>query len=530
MDSLLEGYPAPNGPWDEMMAADGVRWQYRTLADVFARLGAAEIESRVAYLSSRYLDTGVTFDFAGQEEPFPVDIVPRLLGAAEFSHIEAGLKQRVRVLEAFLADVYGQGKVFTEGVVPRALITGSDQFVRAVSGIHPANGVRIQIAGIDLIRDADGQLRVLEDNVRIPSGVSYVLTNRQVTAAALPEVMRGYSVARVEDYPARLRAALVASAPGGVTDPNIVVMTPGVFNSAYFEHALLARTMGVPLVEGRDLVVRQGHVYLRTTNGLAPVHVIYRRVDDEFIDPFQFKPDSVLGTTGLVSAVANGTVTIANALGNGVADDKLVYTYVPDLTRYYLGEDPILPNVDTWRLEEADAREEVFDRMDELVIKPVAGSGGKGIVMGPQCSKSELNAAREAISADPRGWIAQPLVQLSTVPTMTDEGMRPRHVDLRPFIINSGDDQWVLPGGLTRVALKKGEFIVNSSQGGGSKDTWVLTTSADKGEGPLHHVTDDSEAADHKLPDTSVLDSPPDDESQQQQQQQQHQNQAGGSA
>ncbi|AGP30695.1 circularly permuted type 2 ATP-grasp protein [Corynebacterium terpenotabidum] len=519
-------YPVREGTYDELMSPDGVRSVYRKLSQVFDDIRPADLNSRVNYLSSRYLDTGVTFDFAGQEEPFPLDIVPRLIQRAEFERTERGLKQRVRALEAFLSDVYGAGRCFSDGVIPRAVVTTSENFCRAVAGYEPPNGVRIHVAGIDLIRDGEGNLRVLEDNARIPSGVSYVLTNRQATVAALPEAVRQYNIARVDDYPARLRAALAKAAPPGVPDPQIVVLTPGVYNSAYFEHSMLARTMGVPLVEGRDLVVRHGVVFLRTTRGLEQVHVIYRRVDDEFIDPVKFRPDSLLGVAGLLSAQANGTVTIANAVGNGVADDKLVYTYLPALIRYYLHEEPLIPNVDTWRLEEPAAREEVLDRMDELVIKPVDGSGGKGIIMGPMSTKKELAEAKKKLIADPRGWIAQPLIQLSTVPTMTpDKGLQPRHVDLRPFIVNDGEEMWVIPGGLTRVALKEGQMIVNSSQGGGSKDTWVISAGVTGPESEHGRVisSPDPDAESLDRLETSVLDARDDEDEVQQQQQQQQQ-------
>lgn len=474
MDSLLDGYPISPQIHDELLGADGIRPECESLAAGFDKLGAAEVGARAAYLASRYVDSGVTFDLGGTEKPFPLDIMPRIITASEWNTISTGVAQRVYSLERFLGDVYGNGKVFDDGVVPRRLIVTSPNFVREVAGITPANGVRIHVAGIDLIRDGQGTMRVLEDNVRIPSGVSYVLTNRAAMAGAMPEVMRQYDVQPVDTYPSRLRAALEAAAPAGVSEPNVVVLTPGMFNSAYYEHSLLARTMGVPLVEGPDLVCQQGRVYVRTTMGLNRVDVIYRRVDDEFLDPVHFRGDSVLGAAGLVSAMANGTVTVANGIGNGVADDKLIYTYLPDLIRYYCGEEPVLPNVDSWRLEEPGALEEVLDRLDELVVKPVDGSGGKGIIMGPECTKEELDAARVKLRADPRGWIAQPLIQLSTAPTFVGDRLQPRRVDLRPFAINDGDAIWVLPGGLTRVALREGQFIVNSSQGGGSKDTWVL--------------------------------------------------------
>ncbi|MBK8460370.1 MAG: circularly permuted type 2 ATP-grasp protein [Micropruina sp.] len=456
-----------------MMSSDGVRPAYSSMMRQLGKLDAAEVRAG-DYPKSTYIDQGVTFDIGGEERPFPLDIVPRILLADEWAVIETGVAQRVKALEAFLADVYTEGRVFADGVIPRRVVASSPHFHRVMAGVIPPNGVRVHVAGIDLVRDNAGVFRVLEDNVRVPSGVSYVMTNRRVMFSALPEVTSRHRIRPVEQYPLQLLAALRAAAPHGVTDPTVVVMTPGVYNSAYFEHALLARMMGVELVEGRDLVCHGGRVSIRTTQGLRPVHVIYRRLDDEFLDPAVFRADSMLGCAGLINAVRAGNVTLANCVGNGVADDKLVYTYVPDLIRYYLAEEPIIPGVDTWRVEEPESRAEVLDRLDELVLKPVDGSGGKGIVIGPVASKKQLEVLRHKILDDPRGWIAQPVVQLSTVPTMIGGGMRPRHVDLRPFAVNSGSDVYVLPGGLTRVALPEGELIVNSSQGGGSKDTWVL--------------------------------------------------------
>jgi uncharacterized circularly permuted ATP-grasp superfamily protein len=330
------------------------------------------------------------------------------------------------------------------------------------------------VAGIDLIRDERGTMRVLEDNVRIPSGVSYVISNREAIGQTLPEMMRSSRVRPVDHYPSMLLQSLRNSAPEGVDDPTVVVMTPGVFNSAYYEHTLLARLMGVELVEGSDLYCRDGRVFMRTTHGPQQVDVIYRRVDDAFLDPVTFRPDSVLGTPGLFGAAAAGNVTLANAVGNGMSDDKLMYTYVPDLIRYYLGEEPILENVPTWRLEEPDALEEVLDRLDELVVKPVDGAGGKGILIGPDSTPREREVMARKLRTDPRGWIAQPMVVLSTLPTLVDGGIRPRHADLRPFAVNDSGNIQVLPGGLTRVALPEGQLVVNSSQGGGSKDTWVI--------------------------------------------------------
>ena len=471
---VFEGYQPVAATYDEMFDGAQVRPAYSAVHRRMSTMRPEEIRARADYLAATYVDQGVTFDIGGVERPFPLDLIPRIIAAEDWATVESGVAQRVRTLEAFLDDVYGAGAAFSDGVMPRSVVTSSPHFHRVVAGISPPNGVRVHVSGIDLVRDGSGTFRVLEDNARIPSGVSYVLTNRRSSSTALPEVLTSHRIQPVDDYPQKLLAALKASAPAGIANPTVVVLTPGVYNSAYFEHALLARLMGTHLVEGRDLVATSGRVMLRTTHGLVPVHVIYRRVDDDFLDPVYFRKDSMLGSAGLINAVRAGNVTLANAVGNGVSDDKLVYTYLPDLVRYYLHEEPILPNVDTWRLEEAAHREEVLDRIGELVLKPVDGSGGKGILIGPQADAAEIDAMRTRILADPRGWIAQPVVQLSTVPTLADGIPAPRHVDLRPFAVNSGSDIWVLPGGLTRVALGAGQLIVNSSQGGGSKDTWVM--------------------------------------------------------
>ncbi|WP_436968462.1 circularly permuted type 2 ATP-grasp protein [Demequina zhanjiangensis] len=518
------GY-APVQAWDEAMDVHGeVREPYQRVYAEIDRMSGDDLYSRAEALASSYLAQGVTFDHAGEERPFPLDIVPRVVGADEWDVIAPGIAQRVRTLEAFLADVYGSQHCVTDGVIPRALIASSKYFYRAVHGVDPANGVRVHVSGIDLVRDQHNIWRVLEDNVRVPSGVSYVLSNRRAMSQMYPDMFGAMGVRPVLEYSQRLRAALAKAAPDGVDDPTIVVLTPGVFNSAYYEHSLLARTMGVQLVEGRDLETLNGRVYMRTTAGRRRVDVIYRRVDDDYLDPVQFRPDSALGAPGIVTAARLGNVTIANAIGNGVADDKLIYTYMPDLTRYYLGEEPILPIVDTWRLEEKDAREEVMDRLHELVVKPVDGSGGKGVVIGSKASPEELDATRRQILEDPRGWIAQPIIQLSTVPTLTDGGLEPRHVDLRPFAINDGDDVWVLPGGLTRVALQKGQLIVNSSQGGGSKDTWVLGGVRHRGAAaPPPEAKVELEGV-----DAVPQDAHPEDWSHGQQQQQQQQQHDGG--
>jgi uncharacterized circularly permuted ATP-grasp superfamily protein len=474
MDAMFEGYTSDGPAFDEMFDGNDLRAPYRRLRISMGTMTASDLATRVEALQSTYLDQGVTFDIGGEERAFPLDILPRLIEMDTWSTLDSGVQQRVKALELFLADVYGAGEVFDDGVIPRKVITTSSHYHRAAAGVKPPNGVRVHVSGIDLIRDNNGEFRVLEDNVRVPSGVSYVITNRRAISAALPETIANHRIRPVQAYPQRLLAALRAAAPAGVADPTVVVLTPGVYNGAYFEHALLARTMGVELVEGRDLECRRGRVMMRTTKGLEPVHVIYRRVDDEFLDPVHFRADSMLGCPGMIDAARAGNVTLANAVGNGVADDKLVYTYMPDLIRYYLGEDPIIRNVDTWRMGEPEAREEVLDRLDELVLKPVDGSGGKGIVIGPMATAAELDDLRAKVLEDPRSWIAQPVVQLSTVPTLVEGKLGPRHVDLRPFAVNDGERVWVLPGGLTRVALAEGELIVNSSRGGGTKDTWVL--------------------------------------------------------
>ena len=448
MNAMFEGYGGTGPAYDEMFDADAVRSPYLRLRESLQTMTTPELVSRVEALQASYLDQGVTFDIGGEERAFPLDILPRVIEQDTWSTIDAGVQQRVKALELFLADIYDAGEVFDDGVIPRGVITTSSHYHRQAGNVRPANGVRVHVSGIDLIRDNAGEFRVLEDNVRVPSGVSYVMTNRRAISSALPESIAQHRIRPVAAYPQRLLAALQAAAPAGVTDPTVVVLTPGVYNGAYFEHALLARTMGVELVEGRDLECRRGRVMMRTTQGLAPVHVIYRRIDDEFLDPVHFRADSMLGCPGMIDAARAGNVTLANAVGNGVADDKLVYTYLPDIIRYYLSEEPVLKNVD--------------------------GSGGKGIVIGPRATRAELDELRVKVLEDPRSWIAQPVVQLSTVPTFVDGELGPRHVDLRPFAVNDGNRVWVLPGGLTRVALAKGELIVNSSRGGGSKDTWVL--------------------------------------------------------
>ena len=431
----------------------------------------AKAKQRDLYLAMQ----GITFTLSGVERPLPVDLIPRIIDVAEWKILESGIKQRIKALELFLDDVYGNQRIFADRVIPKSLIVTSEHFHRSAYGIKPANGVRIHVSGIDIVRDHEGTLRVLEDNLRSPSGVSYVLENRRTMAHVVPELFNDYSIRSVDEYPERLLAALVASAPDLNPHPNVVVLTPGVHNSAHFEHAFLARRMGVELVEGRDLYCKNNQVFMRTTKGSERVNVIYRRIDDDYLDPIHFRPDSVLGIPGVVNAARSNNVTIANGIGNGVADDKALYPYVPYLIEYYLSEKPIIPNVDTYDLQQPDVMDYVMDNLAELVVKPVAASGGYGITIGPNASVAELKVVAQEISANPRNWIAQPLVALSTCPTVLEDGsIASRHIDFRPFAVNDGKDIWVLPGGLTRVALVKGNVVVNSSQGGGSKDTWVI--------------------------------------------------------
>ena len=477
---LFDGYGLRDaGPLgravDEVFERGGnTRAPYEEVVSVVSQMSPEDVSARAGRLARAFMDQGVTFDLDGEERPFPLDVVPRVFADREWDLISEGVAQRVRALEAFLADVYNGARILHDGIIPHHVVTSSPGFLRAVHGINPTNGVRIHVAGIDVVRDEDGALRVLEDNIRCPSGVSYVLANRAAMARVLPEVFWGQPIHMVADYPARLVRALRLAAPGGVADPTVVVLTPGVYNSAFYEHALLARLMGVHLVEGRDLVCHGTDVFLRTTEGEVPVHVIYRRVDDDYIDPLQFRPESLVGCPGLLNAARAGRVTVANAVGNGIADDKLVYSYVPDMIRYYLNEDPVLQNVETFRLVDDEERAKALRCRHELVFKRVDGSGGKDLVIGPYATPQELEDVGAAVERFPRAWVAQRMVALSTSPTWVGGGMVPRHVDLRPFAVNDGERVWVLPGGLTRVALQEGGLVVNSSQGGGSKDTWVV--------------------------------------------------------
>lgn len=464
--------------FDEVYDTDGVRPHYRMLMDRLTSLGNEDLAERSGLLDSFFRTLGITFAVTGHESglerTWPMDLVPRIIPAAEWRHIEAGLIQRVTVLNRFLDDLYfGGQEAVRDGIVPRWLIESAAGYVREAHGIPAPLGARCVVAGIDIVRDGDGTYRVLEDNLRVPSGISYVLENRVAMTRVLPVGFARHSIRPVDHYGASLLQALCSIAPDPVSDPTVVVLTPGVANPAYFEHAFLARQMGIELVEGRDLLVDDQHVFMRTTRGLKRVDVIYRRVNDEFLDPVVFRQDSLLGVPGLHGAARAGTVTIANAIGNGAADDKGVYPFVPAMIEYYLNEEPILPNVTTYRPWEPDHMDYILERLDRLVVKPVAEAGGYGIVIGTQAGDETLAATAAALQANPRGYVAQEIVQLSTHPTLVNGQLEPRHIDLRPFVL-SGDRIEVVPGGLTRVALNEGSLIVNSSQGGGSKDTWVI--------------------------------------------------------
>jgi uncharacterized circularly permuted ATP-grasp superfamily protein len=424
-----------------------------------------------------FLNQGITFTVYGEaegtERVFPFDLIPRVLTAEEWRAIEAGLVQRVRALNAFLLDVYSERAILRSGRIPADLVLGAPAFRREAAGLRPLGDVYVHIAGIDLIRDEQGQFRVLEDNCRTPSGVSYVLANRQAMTRLFPELFAEIGVRPVADYPRRLLEVLRDVAPTEVMEPRAVLLTPGVYNSAYYEHAFLARMMGIELVEGRDLVVVDSRVHLRTIRGLEQVDVIYRRVDDDFLDPLVFRSDSLLGVPGLVEAVRSGNVGLANAIGAGVADDKAIYPYVPRMIDFYLGEQPILPNVETYIMADPSDRAYALEHLDELVVKATNASGGYGMLMGHQATRRQRDEFARRIQRDPRGYIAQPIIQISRAPTLRGDRAVGCHVDLRPFVLY-GERIQVMPGGLTRVALKRGSLVVNSSQGGGSKDTWVL--------------------------------------------------------
>jgi len=474
--------PSP-GVWDELF--EGAGTVRRSLLQPLAALLSARPAdlSRAQALAERsLLNQGVTFsvysDQRGAEKIFPFCLVPRIVAASDWGPVERGIEQRIRALGAFLDDVYGAQRILASGRVPAEVILGARNYLPQLRGIRPPRGIRIHVAGIDLIRSPDGVFRVLEDNLRTPSGVSYVMENRAVTKRVFPNIFAAAGVRRVDHYPARLAETLRASAPVG--DPTAVVLTPGPYNSAYFEHSFLARTMGVELVQGSDLFVDDDTVFLRTTNGPRRIDVVYRRIDDDFLDPEVLRKDSLLGVPGLLRAYAKGNVAIANAPGNGVADDKAVCALVPEMIRYYLGEEPLLADVPTYVCARPEDRRYVIDHLHELVVKAVDEAGGYGMLMGPDSTLAERNEFRRRIEAEPRKYVAQQRIELSTCPTWESSrnAIVARRVDLRPFVLTGPEGSWVLPGGLTRVALREGSYVVNSSQGGGSKDTWVLQEEA----------------------------------------------------
>lgn len=478
----FENYNTEKIP-DELIQENGSpRMGAKLLIDQLNSMSMDEIRNRQQAMDRSLLHMGITFtvygDESGTEKIFPFDLVPRIVEAFEWSHIEAGLKQRIKALNEFINDIYHKQEIVGDEVLPRDLLEKAKSFRHQCVGLNPPGGIWCHVTGTDLVRHSDGAIYVLEDNLRCPSGVSYVLQNRMIMKRTFPQVFAASNVRPVIDYPSRLYSTLSQLAPEHVKDPVVVVLTPGIYNSAYYEHSFLAQQMGVELVEGRDLVVQDGSVFMRTTDGFRRVDVIYRRIDDDFIDPEAFRADSMLGVPGLFDAYKNGRVALANAPGTGVADDKVIYAFVPDMIRYYLGEEPILPNVPTYVCARDDDRKYVLSNLDKLVVKAANEAGGYGMLIGPHSTAEQQAEFAVKIKEDPRNYIAQPTLMLSRVPTLIEDHFEGRHVDLRPYVLYGKEGVWVLPGGLTRVALRKGSLVVNSSQGGGSKDTWVMARNA----------------------------------------------------
>ncbi len=488
---------------DELLEVDGSpRPIARDLIELLHRIGLDEVRERQRVSDLEILTMGISFtvysDGENIDRAWPFDIIPRLIDGDEWSVVEHGLAQRLRALNRFIDDIYNDQQIIRDGVFPAELLADSANYRPECRGVHPKYGVWAHISGSDLVRAGDGRLYVLEDNLRVPSGVSYVLENRAIAKRAFPELFQRYRIRPVDAYTDELNRLLSSLAPADRHDPTIVVLTPGIFNSAYFEHSFLAQRIGAELVEGQDLVVGDDDcVYMKTIQGLERVDVIYRRIDDLFIDPEVFLPESTLGVEGLMRAWKAGKVGIANTPGAGVADDKCVYAWVPDMIRFYLGEEPLIPNVPTFRCMYDDEREHVLANIGDLVLKPANESGGYGIVIGNRASNEELETAAAAIRADPRNWVAQPILDLSTAPTLVDDGIEPRHLDLRPFIL-TGEHSYVTAGGLTRVALTKGSLVVNSSQGGGSKDTWIVDTHPESGVGDGPASTQSQQQSQHQ--------------------------------
>jgi len=478
ISSLLKDYTISNAVWDEMVGPDGIRSCYKTFAEGLERMSPEELSGKDELAKKLFMTQGITFTVysnnEGLEKIFPFDIIPRIIKAGEWELIESGIKQRLKALNIFLKDIYNRQFIIHDNIIPANLIYSCPVFLREMVNVQVPFDVYSHISGIDLIRDADGIYYVLEDNLRTPSGVSYMLENRVMTSRIFPDMIPNNKVRRVRDYPDLLLQNLLSLSNLQESSPTVVLLTPGIYNSAYFEHTTLARLMGIELVEGRDLVVENHFVYMKTTKGLKKVDVIYRRVDDDFLDPLTFRPDSILGVPGIYWAYRKGNVAIVNAPGNGVADDKAVYSYVPDMIKYYLNEEPILNNVPTYRMEIADNRKFVKENIHKMVVKKTNESGGYGMLMGNNASDEEIDNYLKAIDDDPRSFIAQPIINLSSAPCFVNGQIQPRRIDLRPFALFGPQGISIVPGGLTRVALREGSLVVNSSQGGGSKDTWVL--------------------------------------------------------
>jgi uncharacterized circularly permuted ATP-grasp superfamily protein len=475
---LLSAYQPSPSTWDEMLLDGNIRQQYQIFFESLRKSSITDLARKDELAKKLFMSQGITFtvysDGEGIEKIFPFDIIPRIITAAEWAHIESGIKQRLKALNLFLKDIYHEQAILRDNVIPSALIHTCSNFLKEMVGVDVPFGIYTHISGIDLIRDSDGSFYVLEDNLRTPSGVSYMLENRNMTYRIFPGLLPQNNVRSIKDYPDLLLKNLMALSNRQTSNPTVVLLTPGIFNSAYFEHTTLARLMGVELVEGKDLVVSDAKVYMKTTAGLKQVDVIYRRVDDEFLDPLVFNPNSMLGVSGLYYAYRNGNVAIINAPGNGVADDKAVYTYVPQMIKYYLNEEPILKTVPTYYMDNKEHFDLVFGQVRKMVIKKTNESGGYGMLMGHAASDQQIADYKVEVEKNPRQFIAQPMIQLSSVPCFINNQVQPRHVDLRPFALYGPSGIEIVPGGLTRVALREGSLVVNSSQGGGSKDTWVL--------------------------------------------------------
>ena len=477
-NSLLQSYQEQPHVWDEMFSTNGIRIPYQNFVSQIGDLPQVDMTHKDEMAKKLFMSQGITFTVynsgEGIEKIFPFDIIPRIITRGEWSLIEAGLKQRLKALNIFLKDIYHRQFILNDGIIPSQLVYSCPNFLREMMNVDVPFDIYTHVSGVDLIRNDEGKFFVLEDNLRTPSGVSYMLENRSITYRIFPDLIPKNNVRSVREYPDLLYKNLLALGNRQIANPTVILLSPGIYNSAYFEHTTLARLMGIELVEGRDLIVSNNFVYMKTTKGLQQVDVIYRRVDDEFIDPLVFRPDSILGVSGLYWAYRKGNVAIVNAMGNGVADDKAIYTYVPDMIRYYLNEEPILQNVPTYQLADPDSRKYVFENMNKMVVKRTNESGGYGMLMGNIASDEEIQNFKNAIDAEPRNFIAQPVISLSSTPCYINGILQPRRVDLRPFALYGPEGVDIVPGGLTRVALKEGSMIVNSSQGGGSKDTWVL--------------------------------------------------------